>query len=122
MGLDMDIVKFSKEFFDTNATADLINRSVDYNDAQDNYEQLAYYRKGYLAQYKLCDDFGMENQLVYYELTKPILESLRDNPVDFDEDESEYQKECYQRFLKDITKILEDTDFNKEVISYKWIS
>lgn len=116
MGLDVDVVKIDRVLFDRFADK---NRKVDYlNIASEVSDPIAYYRRYFdvrdlLA--KQCDGMG---QCTYHELTKEMLEAAR---KDASTGEWCYPDEMRQ-LCNDLDKILEETNFETEVVALSWCS
>lgn len=118
MGLDIDIVKFDKRYFDETANAD---RKVDYLDARrDEVWHLADFRKRYCIRNVLSALCDGNEQCTYHELTQAMLFKARRQfrRRKWDEFDAKHAKEGAAL----LDKVLAETDFTKEVVALSWIS
>lgn len=122
MGLDVDLVKFEKPFFDKNSSLSAVvpgRSSVDYHDGHDEEEPLYDYRKYYEVKNLIVQVLGGTcDQTTYYPLSRDQLKSFRRLSVDL---ELSWPDEMAE-FLGDVDTILETTNFDTHVIAFIWIS
>jgi hypothetical protein len=116
MGLDIDLVKFSKADYDHLAND---RRKIDYSAGRFLGTGLFYWRKHAEIREVLVDLCDGESQCDFHELTKEMLEAARARATS---DEVWYRPEHMAKLVAAIDKILAETDFEKEVISLSWIS
>lgn len=116
MGLDVDVVKIDRVLFDRFANKE---RKVDFFDIPPgNKEQLAYYRRYFDVRDLLAKQCDGMYQCTYHELTKEMLEVAR---KDASTGEWCYPDEMRQ-LCNDLDKILEETNFETEVVALSWVS
>lgn len=117
MGLDVDLVKFKKTVFDANTDPGV--RNVSYLDGEKHAHDLVSYRKYYEVLDVLRPLLSNLEQCDYCELTREVLEKAKViASTGNDWEEPEHLVE----FVKDLEKILAETDFDKEVVALSWIS
>lgn len=117
MGLDVDIIKFDKPEFDRLCA---VNKQpwFDFIDTDNNYEQLAQYRKYYEVRDILIRAVGSSTQQTIFELTESQIDfalCIASNGQWRDEDEVE-------ELIKDLERIRKETDFVTEVVAFMWCS
>lgn len=128
MGLDIDIERFDREFFEKHEEHYGDDKPgqghVDYHTGSGNEQQLFYYRKHYVIRDTLVGLCNGMDQCTYHRLTREMLEESRriaqaaiPTLVDDDPD-----KKHYLRWLEDVEKILTETDFEHQVIALSWVS
>jgi hypothetical protein len=118
MGLDIDIVKVDKRYFDELADAD---RKVDYLDMKrDEVVELGYFRKHYCVRDVLMELCDGRDQCTYHELTQAMLFKARQQFRQRKWGEHDVQHAKAGAALLD--KVLAETDFSKEVVALSWIS
>lgn len=123
MGLDVDLVKFKKAEFDARKDKD---GTVDYHDGCKIHEDLGYWRKKYEIRdlfWRCSNQYGhavFVQQCDFHPLSKADLEWMIDRvrTDEWDEDEVE----VLNAFAVLLEKILAETNFETEQISYSWIS
>lgn len=117
MGLDVDIVKFSKAKFDANVNAD--TRCVDFNVGDKlSSDKLVDYRRFYEVRDILSHLVGGADQCDFYELTSETLEAAKVMADEVTWDDGAEKQE----FLTDIDRILTQTNFDTEVVALSWSS
>lgn len=128
MGLDIDIERFDREFFEKHSYNDDDDKvgqgHLDYHTGSGNEINLFYYRKHYVIRDTLVGLCNGMDQCTYHRLTKEMLEESRRiaktaliTLVDEDPD-----KKHYLKWIEDVEKILLETDFDQQVIALSWIS
>lgn len=118
MGLDIDVVKVDKRYFDELADTD---RKVDYLAMKrDEITELGYFRKHYCVRNVLTALCDGEDQCTYHELTQAMLFKARRQFRRRKWDEWDAKHAAAGAKLLD--KVLAETDFTKEVVALSWIS
>lgn len=121
MGLDIDLVKFDKEFYDKNKDK---NGKVEYSLGSDHCKDLASWRKRYDIRNMLADRCDLlRDQCTFGELTRLDLKKVLRQAVrkkqywDFAIDQNEMKV-----FIPVLRKVLHQTNFNTETVALSWVS
>jgi len=132
MGLDIDLVKFDKNYFDDNAQTDEPSCTSERYIGTGRYlkyarqhakigETLVVYRRYHLVKEVLAELSDGWYQCAFHELSKEVLLKAKEQIVtDANPDVSDDEEVA--TFIRDVDKILAETDFDKEVITLSWIS
>lgn len=121
MGLDIDLVKFDKEFYDS---AKDVNNVVEYFEGTEREERLVYWRKRYDIRNLLADCCGTRHlESDYGELTRLGLKKVLRQAMRQKEHEGQTIDQDEMKILIPVLrKILHQTDFKTETIALSWIS
>ncbi|MNM20160.1 hypothetical protein D3C81_304930 [compost metagenome] len=122
MGLDVDLVKFDKAFYDSVKGPD---GKVDYHDGHKHYKKLGYWRKHYDVRDLLADrcdlrhdqcDFGELSRLDLKKVLRQAMRKKQIHPgVDIDRDEM-------RALIPVLRKTLHQVNFHTETVALSWIS
>lgn len=120
MGLDVDLVKFNKAFYDANKNRE---GKVDYNVGHKEYELLAEWRKHYDVRDFLSRRCGTEHEsCTFGELSRLDLKKVLRQAMRQKEDDIYLvcQKEM-KALIPVLRKVLHQTNFKTETVALSWI-
>lgn len=124
MGLDLEITKFKKSYFDTNKNQEncLNCKYEDNRNGVPQYVTLSYWHKhecilGVLTSlggYRICD----HSELTRRDLKKALRIAVRGSELI----EAYYNADEMKVLAKVLRRILHQTDFKEETIAFSWIT
>lgn len=121
MGLDVELVKFDKEFYDSKKDT---NSKVNYSEGCDTCTELAYWRKHYDIRDLLSDRCDLRydqctfGELSRLDLKKVLRQAMRQKELEgysIDQDEMKV-------LIPVLRKVLHQTNFKTETIALSWVS
>lgn len=121
MGLDVDLVKFDKAFYDKNKGQ---NGKVGYSLGEPHCVDLAYWRKHYDIRNLLADRCDLlYDQCTFGELTRLNLKKVLRHALRLKElGGYRLSRKEMRALIPVLRKVLHQTDFKTETIALSWIS
>lgn len=122
MGLDLDIVKFKKEYFDSKkGKYNSFNSYQVIKDGDDKlYQQLAYWHKHYDIR-SLLSKFCGYGACEYFEITRLQCKKILRIAVR-GINRAKFNAVEMKSLVKVLRKILHQTNFKEETIAFDWVS
>ena len=120
MGLDVDLVKFDRAFYDSVKDE---NGQLDYRKGCDLYKKLAYWRKHHDIKDLLGKFCGIEHtQCDFGELHRKDLKRILRYAMRNKENTDAVWKREMKALIPVLRKVLHQTNFNTETIALSWVS